>query len=286
MLAFVNLWSPPILWIMKKLLISIFSFAFCFASYCADPVEGTIKANVLNVRVKPGEKHAIVAQLGRNDKVKIVNFEKGWYEIVAPPKCSIWISSSFVREGVVTKKAYIRTGPSVACSPYGILLEQGTRVEILDTTQEGWLKISPVDGLTAWVNADYVDVDPVQAGALKKDKVDEAVPIKPDEKKDKEQERKNSEADKMSFSGISPKSVSYEGVLVAVKPDMGTGAVSFALADKTAEHYFPLCYVFSRRMNLKLWEDKTIQVTGQERWVRGWKKPVVEVEMVNAVGSL
>ncbi|HBC87844.1 MAG TPA: hypothetical protein DCZ94_12890 [Lentisphaeria bacterium] len=272
---------------MKNFLIIISLLAGGLALSGAEPVEGAVKANVLNVRVKPGEKYAVVAQLGRNDKVKILNFEKGWYEISAPAKCSVWISAAFVRDGVVMKKAYIRTGPSVACSPYAMLLEQGIKVDILDTTQEGWLKISAVEGLTAWVNAEYVDVDPVQAGALKEGKQDDPAPVvKPEEKKDKEPDRKNNEADKMSFSGIAPKAVSYEGLLVPVKPELGTGAVSFALADKTDDHYFPVCYVFSRRMNLKLWENKTIQVTGQERWVRGWHKPVVEVDLVNAVGAL
>ncbi|OGV59725.1 MAG: hypothetical protein A2X45_16475 [Lentisphaerae bacterium GWF2_50_93] len=262
------------------LIISLFS---AFTVFCADQIAGTVKANVLNVRVKSGEKHAVVAQLSRNDKVTVLSFEKGWYEVMAPQKSSVWISSAFVKDGVVSKKAYLRTGPSVACAPYAKLAEQGTKVEVLDTTQEGWMRIAVFEGLTAWVNADFVEVDPVQAGTLKGEKQDDAVPPEDKEGNEKGAEKKNPEPGKMSFTGIGPKAASYEGVLVPVQQDMGTGLVTHAVASRTEGQYFPICYVYSRKMNMKLWEDKKIQVTGQERWVRDWHKPVVEVDIVNAL---
>ncbi|MFZ2654264.1 MAG: SH3 domain-containing protein [Victivallales bacterium] len=266
-----------------KNIILIISFFSAFTVLCADQIVGTVKANVLNIRVKPGEKYAVVAQLSRNDKVDVLGFEKGWYEITAPKKSSVWISSAFVKDGIVSKKAYVRTGPSVACAPYMKFAEEGTKIEILDTTQEGWMRISVFGGLTAWANADFVEVDPVQAGTLKGDRQDEAVPPEDKGKNDKGEDKKNSEPAKMSFTGIGPKSVSYEGVLVPVQQDMGTGLVTHAIAARTEDQYFPICYIYSRKMNMKLWEDKKIQVTGQERWVRDWHKPVVEVDLVNAL---
>lgn len=259
--------------------------------YCADAVEGTVKANVLNVRVKPGEKYALVAQMSRNEKVKVVNFEKGWYEIVAPVKSSVWISTAFVKDGVVSKKAYLRTGPSVACAPYAMMAEEGTRLEVLDSIQEGWLRISPVEGLTGWINAEFVDVAPVNADALKNDNREKPNPEKLLEKgisgkKDLGSVKESQPEAKSPFTGASAKVVSYEGFLIPVDPNAANAGVTHALASRTNGQYFPLCYVYSKKMNLKLWEGRKIQATGQERWVKGWQRPVVELEMVNSLGTL
>ncbi len=267
---------------MKKILLLVLVLS-AFPVFCAEQIVGTVKANMLNVRVKPGEKYAVIAQLSRNDKIDVIGFEKGWYEIVAPQKASAWISSSFVRDGVVTKKTYVRTGPSVACPPYAKSAEQGVKVEVLDKSQEGWLRIAVFEGLTAWVNADFVEVDPVQAGSLKNEKQDAPAPGAGDGKEGKGEGAGKDSATGLKFSGVEPNAVSYEGILVPVMKEDGTGIVTHALASKTDGNLFPICYVFSRKMNMKLWEGKKIQVTGLERWVMGWHKPVVEADIVNAL---
>ena len=257
--------------------------------FCADAVEGTVKANVLNVRVKPGEKYALVAQMSSNEKVKVVNFEKGWYEIAAPVKSSVWISTAFVKDGVVAKKAYLRTGPSVACAPYAMSAEERTKIEVLDSTQKGWLRISPIEGLTGWINAEFVDVAPVNADTPKNEKkenLDTEKLLDKGTKNDLNQIKESRADGKPSFTGASARVVSYEGFLIAVDANAANAGVTHALASRTNGQYFPLCYVYSRKMNLKLWEGRKIQATGQERWVKDWQRPVVELEMVNSLGSL
>ena len=251
--------------------------------FCADAVEGTVKANVLNVRVRPGEKYAPVAQMSSNEKVKVVNFEKGWYEIAAPVKSSVWISTAFVKDGVVAKKAYLRTGPSVACAPYAMSAEERTKIEVLDSTQKGWLRISPVEGLTGWINAEFVDVAPANADILKnekKEKLDIEKLLDKGTKNDLNQIKESPADGKPAFTGASARVVSYEGFLVAVDVNAANAVVTHALASRTNGQYFPLCYVYSRKMNLKLWEGRKIQATGQERWVKDWQRPVVELEKI------
>lgn len=257
--------------------------------FCADAVEGTVKANVLNVRVRPGEKYALVAQMSRNEKVRVVNFEKGWYEIAAPSKSSVWISTAFVKDGVVAKKASLRTGPSVACAPYAISAEEGVRLEVLDSTQEGWLRISPIEGLTGWINAEFADVAPVDADTLengKKDRLNTGKLLDRGAGKDLSPIKGNQADEKPPFTGATARVVSYEGVLIAVDANADNAGVTHALVSRTNGQYFPLCYAYSRKMNLKLWEGRKIRATGQERWVKCWQRPVVELEMVNSLGSL
>ncbi len=276
---------------IKTLVLSALLSIPLYDIFCADAVEGTVKTNVLNVRVRAGEKYALVAQMSRSDKVKVVNFEKGWYEISAPVKSSVWISTAFVKDGVVSKKAYLRTGPSVACAPYAMSAEEGTKVEVLDSSQEGWLRISPVEGLTAWTNAEFVDVAPVNANSLKNEKkgnsnTEKLLDKGKDVKNELNQIKENPSDGKTSFTGATARVVSYEGFLIAVDVNSANAGVSHALASRTNGQYFPLCYVYSKKMNLKLWEGRKIQATGQEKWVKGWQRPVVELEMVNSLGSL
>lgn len=276
---------------VKTLVLSaLLSMPLCDA-FCADAVEGTVKANVLNVRVRPGEKYALVAEMSRNEKVKVVNFEKGWYEIAAPAKSSVWISTAFVKDGAVAKKAYLRTGPSVACASYAMSAEEGSKIEVLDSTQEGWLRISPPEGLTGWINAEFVDVAPVNPDALKNEKKENLNTGKPTDKgkgakNDSSQIKENQADGKTPFTGATARVVSYEGFLIAVDANAANAGVTHVLASRTNGQYFPLCYVFSKKMNLKLWEGRKIQATGQERWVKDWQRPVVELEMVNSLGAL
>jgi uncharacterized protein YgiM (DUF1202 family) len=275
-------------YVKTLVLLLLLSIPLCDV-FCTDAVEGTVKANVLNVRVRPGEKYASVLQMSSNEKVKVVNFEKGWYEIAAPGKSSVWISTAFVKDGVVTKKAYLRTGPSVACAPYVMSAEEGTKIEVLDSTQKGWLRILPFEGVTGWINAEFVDVAPVNADTLKnekKEKLDIEKLLDKGVKNDLNQIKESPVDGKPVFTGASARTVSYEGFLIAVDANAANAGVTHALASRANGQYFPLCYVYSRKMNLKLWEGRKIQATGQERWVKDWQRPVVELEMVNSLGSL
>ncbi len=259
--------------------------------FCTDAVEGTVKVNVLNVRVRPGDKYAFVAEMSRSDKVKVVNFEKGWYEIAVPAKSAVWISTAFVKDGVVAKKACLRTGPSVACAPYAMSAEEGAELKVLDSTQEGWLRISPLEGMTGWINAEFVDVAPLNADAIKNEKKenfnsDKLLEKGKDDKKELSPVKENQADGKPVFTGASARIVSYEGFLIAVDANAANAGVTHALASRTNGQYFPLCYVYSKKMNLKLWEGRKIQATGQERWVKEWQRPVVELEMVNSLGAL
>ncbi|NOY74841.1 MAG: hypothetical protein GXP32_03500 [Kiritimatiellaeota bacterium] len=57
----------------------------------------------------------------------------------------------------------------------------------------------------------------------------------------------------------------------------GASYVTHAVAAKTNGDYFPFCYVHSDIFNLKLWENRKVRVTGTQRWVKGWQRPVVEI---------
>lgn len=250
-------------------------------------VEGTVTANVLNVRVRPGTKHTVVAQLKKGEKVDVIRLEQGWYEITAPKTAAVWAAAAFIKDGVVEKELTLRSGPSVAYSPYGTI-SPGRKVEILDKSRKDWLRIAAPEGITAWASGEYIAILPENAARLvgtsplEEKKPEDIVLTKKTAQKITDEKIVDIQAAgslKLPFTGSEGKTVSMEGFLVPLDP--AAVYVTHAIASRVNKEYFPLCYIRAEKLNLKLWEGKKVQVTGKERWVKGWQRPVVEIDMIN-----
>jgi uncharacterized protein YgiM (DUF1202 family) len=262
---------------MKILLLTLLIFPL----FMHAGVEGTVNATKLNVRVKPDTKYAQVAQLKKGDKVVILKHIEDWYQIAAPSTSKVYVSANpkFIEKGFVKSQVHLRAGPSVAFSSYRIA-ETGEKLDVIDSSRKDWLQITPPFGLTAWVSAKYIYVTPENAAKLTEK------PVKPDDEKkgDKKIVDKNQPADDTS-SGALPfmdskgKTVTVEGFLVALRKD--SVYVTHAVASKINGEYFPLCYVHSDTHNLKLWEGRRVNITGRQRWVKGWQRPVVDLTKIN-----
>ncbi len=123
--------------------------------------EGTVKAESLAIRAKPAASAAQVGTLVRGEKVTLLTPENGWYKIVLPAT-DVWISADLVADGKITASAAnLRHSPSTS----GVILGKAvrdTKVEVVDTATEGWLKIKCPAGvtLTGYVHADYLETKP------------------------------------------------------------------------------------------------------------------------------
>lgn len=270
--------------------ISLISAALILNVNLAAGVEGTVTANVLNVRVRPGTKHTVVAQLEKGEKVDVIRMEEGWYEIAAPKTADVWVAAAFIKDGIVQKELMLRSGPSIAYSPYGTLFP-GQKVEILDKSRESWVRIAVTEGLTAWVSGEYIIILPEDALKLAGISPDGDKPEQhfvptdkravPEKKiiKEKRVDAKVAASSELPFAASKSKTVSMEGILVPLDSD--AVYVTHAIASRVNKEYFPLCYIRAEKLNLKLWEGKKVQVTGRERWVKGWQRPVVEIDMID-----
>ena len=244
-------------------------------------VPGVVTATRLNVRVRPGTKYTQVAQLKKDSRVTVLRYKDGWYEILAPGDSNVWISSLFIENGKVTKPANLRSGPSVAHSSYR-LADPGESLKVLKKSQQ-WTQVAPPENLTAWVSAKFVYLTPENAAKLAK----KAAPAPKNANKGKsvETEKKSSKpkvktADKetLPFLDSKWKIVTHEGMLVPLRKN--TLYVTHAVAEKVNDEYFPFCYVHSDVCNLKLWENRRVRVTGRQRWVKGWQRPVVDITKI------
>ncbi len=241
--------------------------------------EGVVTADTLNVRVMPDTKFTVVDRLKKGSSVEILSRKENWFEIKAPAEAAVWVSSAFLKNGVVLRDVMLRSGPSVAYAPYGVI-SAGDKVDVLDGSREHWLRISPPKSTTAWVSAAYVEVPEDQ-----KKKIPE-YNAGPELKKEEEEEdkpgSKNGESEKtpsLPFSDIEPTNISMTGYVLPLE---GSAVyVTHALALNINGEYYTIAYLHSSKLGLKLWESKKTRITGKQRWVKGWKRPVIEVEMID-----
>lgn len=129
------------------------------------PGPAQVNANVLVVRGQPGLKGEMVAHLGKDETVTVLeqinlahheaDEPAQWARISYPTNAYVWISARYVTNGVVSaKKLNLRAGPGENYSVVGEI-EQGAQV-----TQEGvkgeWIKIDPPADAYAFVAAKYL----------------------------------------------------------------------------------------------------------------------------------
>lgn len=272
---------------LASLVVAIFSFSMLSPLY-AGGVEGIVTANKLNLRVKPTTQYAKVASVKKDDRLEVVSHKDGWYQVVAPPNTEVWVSALFVKDGMIAKRVHLRAGPSVAFSSYRFA-EPGEKVKILDESRnKDWLKIAPPPGLTVWASAQYIFLTPENAAKLANKKAEVAKSKVKGDKKDaapvKGPAVKKGDAQlPLPFIDSSEKVVTVEGYIVPLR--QGAKYVTHAVASKMNGGFFPLCYIHSKKHNLYLWKGKRVRVTGTQRWVKGWQRPVVDVSEVTPLES-
>lgn len=264
-----------------KILIALLIVTITTSSLLAS-VTGSVTATKLNIRVKPGTKYAVVTQLKKGDKVQVISHNNEWYEIAAPKSTAVWIAAAFIKDGKIIKSVHLRSGPSVAFSSF-IMAKAGTPVKIVDQSRKDWVKIEPPPFLTAWTSAKYVFITPENAAKLAGTKISKEDTKKsatdlPPEKNDKKDIVKKVKKDVLPFTDGKGKDITVEGFLVTLSKE--STYVTHAIASRINGEYFPLCYVHSKDHNLKLWEGRRVNVTGKQRWVKNWQRPVVEVNKI------
>jgi len=122
--------------------------------------KGTIVADVLNVRARPGLFYEILCKLKEGDSVSVVAENDEWYEIAAPAESQAWLSSDYVSDqGLVTGDGVrIRAGAGVAFTPYHSV-DRGASVTTKGDPRNGWQQILVPDGATAWASKEFIRVE-------------------------------------------------------------------------------------------------------------------------------
>ena len=132
---------------MKK----TFTFA-CFGAFCsfglltASAAEGIVKADLLNVRLKPDLKAPVAVKLDRDFQVEVLGEIGEFAEIAIPVTAPVYISAVYLNEDRTTAPLKMYVAGSSRAASYG-LLPKGSTVKVLDIDRFGWAKIEPPAGL-------------------------------------------------------------------------------------------------------------------------------------------
>lgn len=138
------------------------------------PRRGTVTAETLNVRARPGLFYEVIAKLETGDKVQVLERQNDWYRIPAPKDAEAWVADRFVSEDnrITGDGVRVRAGTGVAFSAYHTL-DQGTAVKPTGKTRDNWNQITPPDNATAWVSGQFIELEPTKTDPAEETNTDE-----------------------------------------------------------------------------------------------------------------
>ncbi len=275
----------------------------------AEDIVGTVTGNLLNVRNAPKRNSSVVCKLAKGAKVSVIKYKSVWLGIRPPANSRAWIPSAALKGTTVSaEKVDVRLGPSDVFTAYASL-KRGDTVQIIRTKHNKWTEIkAPATGLV-WVHGDYVEL-PEKYALLRQQEIARVTPVDKtgavgDPDKDAElvkivkplkgrlpkslpmvppKEYKIDELEgepkgtEVTTVGMA-KTVTRSGVIVKLNPNRKR-PWNYALASQINNTFYPLFYIGNGFANLDKWEWHRVTITGEQHWIRGWPRPLVEVKKI------
>ena len=140
------------------------ALALSAAASFANSSEGTVTADVLNVRSGPSTSYSVTTKAYKGNKVEILDTSNGWYNIKLSNGKTGWVSASYVsissqttsyKATVNANSLNVRNG---AGTSYSVVtkLPKGTVVDVLESASNGWKRIKTSNGTIGWVSGSYL----------------------------------------------------------------------------------------------------------------------------------
>ena len=204
-----------------------------------------------NVRIEPSLDGEIVATADADASAAVREKTGEWCGIDLPEKAPVWVASVFLNaDGSLKESARLRSGPGVIYPAYHYSRpETAEKVRILERAYDGaWLRIAPLRGLRGYVHSRFFR--------------EPAAPAKTDEKIRRDNYL-----------------MTVEGIPVRLSEPVGSA--SYELILEINGKKLPIGYLLSPRLNLSLWENRMVRITGRQLWVKGIRRPFWEIEKVS-----
>ncbi|HOJ09715.1 MAG TPA: SH3 domain-containing protein [Clostridiales bacterium] len=189
--------------INAKIPLSVFAMVLLFALfspiiYAESAKEGIVNTECLNVRQSPCTSAAIAAQLLKDTKIEIDEFQEGWYKITYG-NIKGWVHADYVtteqtmtvtenagsngssingasngepqKTGVITANVLNVRESAGTSSKVAAQLEKGMDVNVIETNNsnnsETWHKVS-YGKITGWISGEYISFkyEPIDAGVV------------------------------------------------------------------------------------------------------------------------
>ena len=282
---------------------TILGFYLCSVTLMAelnpqDPIIiGTVKANTLHVRAKPGQQYEVVNRLHEGDQVRILKEEEKWLGIAAPKQTEAWVSLNQLKQNTIIKdQVPVYSGPGTIFTFYHYL-NRGDIVTVSRINENQWAHIGVPEKAMVWVYKSYIEYSypeepkelpeleiviseelksfslendpiPLQDSIDGKDQEFQIFPIAPKEPKSKDLTVIGEEIEVVKSGTIVP--------LNEINRPF-----KFALAKRINQTYYPLSYLSPGLVrNLDQWEGKPVSIAGTQNWIRGWPRPRIKVSSI------
>ncbi|HUJ09922.1 MAG TPA: SH3 domain-containing protein [Verrucomicrobiae bacterium] len=304
MKRFTNLCSshPPIL-VVSAALACALTWSAQLARADAGPVaqavttpaaqtgRGTVKGDRCNVRSRPSTRAEVVVQLNKGDTVDVLerksSTEQGkpleWLRISLPANAKCYVSAKHLTGGVVdADNLNVHCGPGGNYRDIG-KLPKGTKVDVVGTKGE-WTQIRPTPECSGWIAAQLVDVEPAPAPAASNPPANMTEVVTP----------------AVAAPSRPPAPAAPSASVVNIDPDVEVAYVvkdgylfpvtesnapaSYELRTREVDRLsFRMAYLESSETNLKKYEGKHVRISGNQRWRKGDRYPVITIERIDRV---
>ena len=235
--------------------------------------KGTVLKNNVNVRARADKSAEVIAQLKKGDIVDVKERKGEWVRITAPATAKCYVSTKLVSDGsAATDAVNIRCGPGTNYKDIG-KLAKGDKVEVVETKGE-WTQIKPTPNCTGWVAAELIEIaEPTPAPAPMQTSEVILPPPAP-----------AAQPVQMVDPGVEThlQYVVKDGYLAVVKEAHAPGPYALMTEDVMGRQYI-IAYLESAQTNLTRYDGKHVRITGNQRWKRGDRYPVIAIERCDMV---
>ncbi|MGL6107630.1 C40 family peptidase [Romboutsia sp.] len=152
--------------------LGIGAVAVAFSSVDSYAMEkGIITASTLNIRSGASTNNSIIGKINKGKCVDVLEKSNGWYKIKLPNGSVGWVSAQYIsiqadsnsqiteisnKKGKITTSVLnIRSG---AGTNYSVIskVNNGTVVDLLEKSSNGWYKVKLPSGLVGWASGSYI----------------------------------------------------------------------------------------------------------------------------------
>ena len=132
-----------------------------------ETVKGTITADKLVIRAKPGTHYENIGSFAKDTEVVVISEKDDWLEVRVPENTTAWVAADAIDENgnVLETACDLYSGPAVVFNTFG-KAAAGTQLKLTGEASGNWRKVYAPENTTAWVSKSFVKLpDPAIAEA-------------------------------------------------------------------------------------------------------------------------
>ena len=151
---------------MKKSVLIMCALSFALFAQ-EENVKGTITADKLVIRAKPGTHYENIGSFTKDTEVVVVSEKDDWLEVHVPENTTAWVAADAIDENgnVIETTCDLYSGPAVVFNTFG-KAPAGTQLRLTGEASGNWRKVYAPENTTAWVSKSFVKLpDPAIAEA-------------------------------------------------------------------------------------------------------------------------